>query len=63
MSHEVSYSVPEVDGLVEASKIVNRLATEAAFNQPICIKLLHVKKYIQERQVEVLASVLNPEVQ
>ena len=61
MSLEVSYNVPEVEGLVEAAEIFRRLQMQTVYNYPIWRKLYHASEYIKKRQGEVLAATLAPE--
>jgi hypothetical protein len=65
MSHEPNYDATELNSMVEAIQIIDRLERIAldAELHPVFCKLFHAKEYIQKRQAEVLASVLAPEVQ
>jgi hypothetical protein len=63
MSRETSYDATELEGLIEARKIICKLEAAAVQNHPIFVKLWSVERYIQTRQTEVLASTLAPEVQ
>jgi hypothetical protein len=55
---EVTYDVAEVEGLTEASKVLNRLSLEVVGCLPAWEKIYHASKYIQQRQKEVLADAL-----